>query len=111
MDRDEPREFGAPAPFLAQTLGEFLDPGMAALLASGIGLAAMGAAGIWLLDTTGLWTIVSMASLILGIFIGGLVVFWYLSLGVIGVGAAVVILPMRALWAVLKAIARLGRKP
>ena len=36
------------------------------LLASGIGLASMGAAGIWLLDVSGGWLIISMGALVLG---------------------------------------------
>ena len=111
MKRGEQTESGDTTPFLEETLGRLLDRDMVVVLASGIGPAAIGAAGIWLFDASGLWMIVAIGSLILGVCIARIVLFGYLCLAVVGVGAAVLILPMRGLWALIKAIARAGHKP
>ena len=91
---------------LAEAFGDTLFP-----LASGIGLASMGAAGIWLLDASGGWLIISIGALALGTVLAGMMLMWYAIVAILGAGAAVVIIPIAVFWELIKAIARLGRKP
>ena len=56
---------------LAEAFGDALFP-----LVSGIGLASMGVAGIWLLDASGVWLIISMGVLALGTVLVGMMLMW-----------------------------------
>lgn len=76
------------------------------LPASGVGLALMGAAGIWWLDAGGIWLIVSIGVLALGAFIAGVVLVYVLFVVTLTVGAAVVIIPVVAFWESIRAIGR-----
>ena len=104
-----------------RTLGVDAFKAVLALLASGIGLASMGAAGIWLLDASGVWLIVSIAVLALGTVLVGFMLMQSLILAIVaailgavvailGAGAAVVIIPIGVCWELIKTIIRWGRK-